>query len=197
MTGFCSVPPICMIKPWPQLRSIPIGDFRIFKIRSDVKVSPRTGREHDFYVLDSVNWVNVVAITPDRQLVMVEQYRHGSNTVELEIPGGMMDPEETDPVATGVRELREETGYAGASAHLLGSVYSNPAILSNKTYTVLVENCRLEHDLEFDSGEDIVTRLVPLDDIPRLVAEEKIGHSLVVVALYYLELWQRGLKPIT
>jgi ADP-ribose pyrophosphatase len=186
-----------MIKPWPQLRSTPVGDFRIFKIRSDVKVSPRTGKEHDFYVLDSVNWVNVVAITPDRQLVMVEQYRHGSNTVELEIPGGMMDPEETDPVITGVRELREETGYAGSTARLLGCIHSNPAILSNKTYTVLVENCRLEHELEFDSGEDIITRLVPLDDIPRLVAEEKIGHSLVVVALYYLELWQRGLKPLT
>jgi ADP-ribose pyrophosphatase len=81
-----------------------------------VKISPRTGKEHDFYVLDSVNWVNVIAITPDQQLVMVEQYRHGSNTVELEIPGGMMDAGETDPVATAVRELREETGYAGENA---------------------------------------------------------------------------------
>jgi len=183
-----------MIKPWKSLRSALVGDFRIFKIRSDVKVSPRTGQEHDFFVLDSVNWVNVIAITPEQQLVMVEQYRHGSNTVELEIPGGMMDPHETDPVATGVRELREETGYAGNNARQLGRVWSNPAILSNRTYTVLVENCRLEHGVEFDSGEDLVTRLVPVADIPKLVAEEKIGHSLVIVALYYFELWQRGLK---
>ncbi len=95
-----------MIRPWKKLRSTPIGDFRIFKLRSDVCLSPRTGKEHDFYVLDSVNWVNVLAVTPDRQLVMVEQYRHGSNTVELEIPGGMMDPGETDPVVAAVRELR-------------------------------------------------------------------------------------------
>jgi ADP-ribose pyrophosphatase len=183
-----------VIKPWQKIRSKLIGDFRIFKLRSDFKISPRTGKEHDFYVLDSVNWVNVIAVTPDRHLVMVEQYRHGSNTVELEIPGGMMDADETDPVATAVRELREETGYAGENARLLGKIYSNPAILSNVTYTVLIENCRLQHGVEFDSGEDLITRLVPVAEIPQLVADEKIGHSLVVVALYHFDLWQRGIK---
>ena len=183
-----------MIQPWKTIRSTPLGDFRIFKMRSDFKISPRTGKEHDFFVLDSVDWVNVVAVTPDQQLVMVEQYRHGSNTVELEIPGGMMDKHERDPVATAVRELREETGYEGENARLLGSIQSNPAILTNKTYTVLIENCRLQHGVEFDSGEDIITSLVPVAEIPKLVAAEKIGHSLVVVALYYFDLWQRGIK---
>jgi ADP-ribose pyrophosphatase len=183
-----------MIKPWEKVSSKSVGDFRIFKLRSDLKISPRTGREHDFFVLDSVNWVNVIAVTPGQQLVMVEQYRHGSNTVELEIPGGMMDAGETDPVATAVRELREETGYEGEHARLLGKIHSNPAILSNTTFTVLIENCRLKHKVEFDSGEDLVTKLVPVAEIPKLVADEKIGHSLVVVALYYFDLWQRGLK---
>jgi ADP-ribose pyrophosphatase len=183
-----------MIQPWKTIRSTSVGDFRIFKIRSDVKISPRNGKEHDFYVLDSVNWVNVVAVTPEQQLVMVEQYRHGSNTVELEIPGGMMDPGESDPVATAVRELREETGYEGDHARLLGRVWSNPAILNNRTCTVLIENCRLKHAVEFDSGEDILTKLVPVAEIPKLVAAEKIGHPLVVVALYYFDLWQHGLK---
>jgi len=186
-----------MLKPWKKVRSTPIGDFRIFKLRSDVKISPRTGKEHDFYVLDSVNWVNVVAVTPDQQLVMIEQYRHGSNTVELEIPGGMMDPGETDPVATAVRELREETGYEGENARVLGRIWSNPAILSNTTYTVLIENCRLKHDVDWDHGEDLVTRLVPVGEIPKLVADEKIGHSLVVVALYHFDLWQRGIKNVS
>jgi 8-oxo-dGTP pyrophosphatase MutT (NUDIX family) len=183
-----------MIKPWKKVSSKPVGDFRIFKIRSDTCVNPRTGKEHDFYVLDSVNWVNVIAVTPDQKLVMVQQYRHGSGTVELEIPGGMMDPHETDPVATAVRELREETGYAGENARLLGKIWSNPAILSNTTFTVLIENCRLQHGVEFDSGEDLNPLLVPVPEIPKLVADEKILHSLVVVALYHFELWQRGLK---
>src|SRR5487761_2452566 len=102
-----------MIKLWKQISSKLLGDFRIFKLRSDLKISPRTGKEHEFFILDSVNWVNVVAVTPDQQLVMVEQYRHGTNTVELEIPGGLMDPHESDPIVAGARELREETGYEG------------------------------------------------------------------------------------
>ena len=92
-----------MITPWKKVRSNPVGDFRIFKLRSDICINPRTGKEHDFYVLDTVGWVNVIALTPARELVMVQQYRVGSQTVELEIPGGMMDPGETDPVATAVR----------------------------------------------------------------------------------------------
>ncbi len=183
-----------MIRPWKKVRSTPIGDFRIFKLRSDVKISPRTGKEHDYYVLESVNWVNVIALTPDQKLVMIEQFRHGSNTVELEIPGGMMDPRETDPVVTAARELREETGYEGENARQLGKIWSNPAILSNRTYTVLIENCQLKHEVDWDHGEDLVTRLVPVAEIPKLVADEKIGHSLVVVALYHFDLWRRGLK---
>jgi 8-oxo-dGTP pyrophosphatase MutT (NUDIX family) len=183
-----------MPKPWKQISSKLIGDFRIFKLRSDVKISPRTGKQHDFYVLDSVNWVNVIAVTPDQQLVMVEQYRHGSNTVELEIPGGMMDPGETDPVVTAVRELREETGYEGENARVLGKIWSNPAILNNRTFTVLIENCRLKHDTKFDYSEDLVTRLVPLAEVTKLVADGKISHSLVVVALYHFDLWRRGIK---
>lgn len=184
-----------MIKPWQKLSTKLLGDFKIFSLRTDRKISPRTEKEHDFFVIDSSNWVNVIAVTPDQKLVMVEQYRHGSNTVELEIPGGMIDGKDASPVAAGVRELREETGYEGAEARILGETYPNPAIMSNTCYTVLVENCRNIYPVEFDSGEDIITRLVPVADIPRLVAEKKISHSLVVVALYHFELWQRGLKP--
>ena len=183
-----------MIRPWTQTGSKLLGDFRIFSLRADRKISPRTGAEHDFFVLDSRHWVNVIAVTPEQQLVMVEQFRHGSGTVELEVPGGIMDVGEASPVVTGVRELREETGYAGENARLLGQIHPNPAIQSNTCFTVLIENCRCVHPVEFDSGEDLLTRLVPVVDIPRLVAEEKIQHSLVVVALYHFELWQRGLK---
>jgi 8-oxo-dGTP pyrophosphatase MutT (NUDIX family) len=183
-----------MIKPWQKLSSKALGDYRIFTVRSDEKVSPRTGQKHDFYIIDCVDWVNVLAVTPDEQLVMVEQYRHGTNTVELEIPGGIMDASEMSPVETGVRELREETGYEGEKARLLGNVFANPAIMSNTCHTVIVENCVLKHAVEFDSGEDLITRLVPVVDIPQLVEAGKIRHPLVVVALYYFDLWRRGAR---
>jgi len=115
-----------MIKPWQSVGSRHLGDFHVFSLRSDRKVSPRTGVEHEFYVLNCVNWVNVLAVTPNDELVMIDQFRHGTNTVELEIPGGVMDAHETDPVATAVRELREETGYEGENARILGRVHANP-----------------------------------------------------------------------
>ena len=137
---------------------------------------------------------NVIALTPDRQLVMIEQYRHGSATVELEIPGGMMDATDASPVAAALRELREETGYEGENPRIIGQVRPNPAIMSNMCYTVMVENCRCIHPLQLDHGEDLITRLMPLAEITQLVATGKIHHSLVIVALYYFDLWQRGVK---
>jgi len=121
----------------------------------------------------------------------VEQYRHGSNTVELEIPGGMMDATDDSAEATGARELREETGYVGRKPLLIGEIFPNPAIMSNRCFTVLIEDCRCAHEVQFDHGEDMATRLVPLAEIPNLVAGGKIKHSLVVVALYYFELHRR------
>jgi len=177
-----------------MIGSAPVGDFRIFTIRSDRKVSPRTRREHDFFVIDCVNWVNVIALTPDQQVVMVEQFRHGSNTVELEIPGGMIDAADPSPEAAGQRELREETGYAGENARLLGRVFPNPAIMSNVCFTVLVENCRCAHSLQLDGAEDLLTRLVPVAELPALMAAGKIRHSLVAVALYHFDLYRRGLR---
>jgi len=180
-----------MIKPWPQVYSKSLGDFRIFSIRSDQKISPRTEQPHDFFVIESVNWVNVVALTLDDQLVVIEQFRHGTNTVELEIPGGVIDATDPSPVAAGLRELREETGYEAGEAEILGQIFPNPAIMSNTCFTVLARNCELRHPIQLDGGEDVLTRLVPVSQIPDLVRTGKIRHSLVVVALYYFELWQR------
>ncbi len=182
-----------MIEPWKKITSKPMGDFRIFTLRSDLKTHPHTGAQHDFFVIDCVNWVNVIATTADHQLVMVEQYRHGSNTVELEIPGGMMDSDDSSPISTGLRELREETGFEGDSgnAQIIGKIFPNPAIMSNTAYTVFVENCVCKHPVKFDDNEDLITRLVPIADIPELVASGKIQHSLVVVALYHFELWRK------
>ena len=182
-----------MIKPWKKTASRALGDFRIFKIRADHRISPRTGQEHEFFVLESADWVNVIAITPEQQLVMVEQFRHGSDTVELEIPGGIIDPKDASPSTAGQRELREETGYEGDHARVIGRIFPNPAIMNNTCFTVLVENCRNRHPVQFDHGEDLVTRLVPVAEIPSLMASGRIRHSLVAVALYHFDLLQRGI----
>jgi 8-oxo-dGTP pyrophosphatase MutT (NUDIX family) len=181
-----------MIRRWPLLRSESRGDYRVFTLRRDWKTSPRTGQAMEFHVLECPNWVNVIALTPDRQLVLVEQYRHGTDSVDLEIPGGVMDASDASPVETGVRELREETGYEGDNARIIGRVASNPAILNNTCYTVLVENCVLRHGIELDGGEDLATHVLPAAALPGLMAEGRFHHSLMIAALYQFQLWQSG-----
>ena len=189
-----------MIKPWKKTGSKLIGDFRIFKLYSQLAVSPRTGREHDFFVLNSPGWVNVVPVTPEQELVMIQQFRHGSETVELEIPGGMMDPGESDPVATAVRELREETGYEGENARLLGKVFANPAILTNICYTVIIENCRPKYAVDFDHGEDLSTQLIPgwleKQYYDGLTGETSLRISLALLLVIYalVEIGRVGLE---
>ena len=176
------------IRKWEKHASRVVSDHRIFKIREDRTTNPRTGSEHEMVVLECPDWVNIIALTPEREVVLVEQYRQGSETVELEIPGGMMDPGETDPVATALRELREETGYTGEKAQVIGAYFANPAIMNNRVHTILVENCQRTHEVEWDAGEDLITRLIPEADLPLLIREGRIRHSIVVAALQYFAL---------
>jgi 8-oxo-dGTP pyrophosphatase MutT (NUDIX family) len=177
-----------MILPWRKISSRSLGKFPVFSARADLKQSPRTGEQHEFFVLDSPNWVNIVALTPDHQMVLVEQFRQGTDTVELELPGGVMDPGDSTPEAAGLRELREETGYQGENARIIGRFFPNPAILSNTCFTILADNCRPAGPVQFDSSEDLITRLVPVAEVPGLVASGKIRHSLIIAALYHFAL---------
>lgn len=181
-----------MIAPWPTLATDILADYRVFRVRRVLRRSPRTGRTHDFFVLDAPGWVNIIALTPDDRLVLVEQFRHGTAAVELEVPGGVMDAGDASPEATAVRELREETGYEGQNARVIGTVRPNPAIMSNTCHVVLIERCVLRHERQFDRAEDLVTYLVPAAEVSGLVAGGRIRHSLVVAALYHFELWRRG-----
>ncbi len=176
------------VRKWEKRDSRLIGDHRIFKIRDDQVINPRTGNEHNMVVLECPDWVNIIALTPERDVVLVEQYRQGSETVELEIPGGMMDSDENDPVATAVRELAEETGYTGQNARKIGECFANPAIMNNRVHTILVENCQLTDEVKFDAGEDIATVLVKVEDLPKMVREGKVRHSIILAALQFFAL---------
>ena len=82
------------LKPWQRLTSKTVYSCRIFSLREDRKRSPRTGKGHDFYLLDAGEWINIIPITADEQVVLIRQYRHGVDDFTLEIPGGMADPED-------------------------------------------------------------------------------------------------------
>ena len=168
---------------WSTLEQRLLADYRIFRVRTDLKQHPRTGRIFDLFTVECPDWVNVVATTPEKELILVGQFRHGTNTVEWEIPGGIIDPEDADPVAAGIRELREEAAYVGDKARLLGDSFPNPALQNNRCHVVRVENCLASGSQHLDAAEDIVVRLVPWKQAPELIRSGVIRHSLVVVAL--------------
>lgn len=144
---------------------------------------------HDFYALNSPDFVNVVAITDDDKVVMVEQYRHGTGEVTLEVPGGLVDHGE-DAIAAGVRELREETGYVGDHVEVLGVSRPNPAIQNNQLTTLLVRGAKLRGAQEQDAHEDCVVRTLPFAEVMAMVDDGRVDHALVLVALLRALRWR-------
>ena len=173
-----------MAQPWRLLNSKVLQSCRVFTMKIEQYLSPRTGQEHDFYLIDSPDWVNVIPLTDDGKVILVKQYRFGTKEFSLEIPGGMLDPGDT-PASAASRELLEETGYAGDEPVLLGKVNPNPAIHTNRCYTYLIKNVTYRNPPSQDSTEDIEVQKVPLSEIPRLIHEGKITHALVIAAFYW------------
>jgi 8-oxo-dGTP pyrophosphatase MutT (NUDIX family) len=147
---------------------------------------PRRDLDREFVVLRAPDWVNVLALTADGRLVLVRQFRFGVDDFSLEIPGGVIEAGE-DPVTAGVRELREETGYAGERARLIGSVQPNPAIQDNRCHFVLVEDARLVDPVEWDDDEEIAVSTAAVGDALAWARAGRISHGLVVAALFHLE----------
>jgi len=173
------------LEDWEKAGGEEVSDFRVFRVRRFRARSPRTGGLRPFSVIDSGDWVNMIALTPGDEAVLVRQFRQGTREVTLEIPGGLVDPGE-DPAAAAARELREETGYAGGVPVHLGTVEPNPAIQSNRCHTYLIEGCRRAGEPRLDPGEDIEVILLPRSELAAAVADGRIRHALVLCAFWWL-----------
>ncbi len=173
--------------PWHTLETGETLDRGVFAIQQIVRRSPRTGHAGTYQVLRVADWANVIALTPEDDVVLVAQYRHGIDQVTLEIPGGVLEPGE-DPAAGVARELVEETGFTGEAPILIGTVHPNPAIQDNACTTWLIKGARKTAETNPDEGEDIDVVTVPKAEIPALLRQGRITHSLVIAAFHWLQL---------
>ncbi len=171
------------LEEWKRIDSEEIADCRVFKIRKDFCVNSETEKEASFFVIENPDWVNIIALTKDERVVLIEQYRQGSGEITLEIPGGMIDEGE-DPKFCAERELLEETGFVAKEMIYLGKSRPNPAIQSNWIYHFFAKNCEKTSETNFDEHESIESQLVDLSKINSLIEAEKITHSLVLNGFY-------------
>lgn len=171
---------------WRVLSSSEIFKTSFIRLRTDRCELPDGRVMPNYYVLEFPDWANIVPVTEDNKIVLVEQYRHATNEVCLEIPGGSTDPHtKEDPKKAAVRELMEETGYVPDDVRLIGVHRPNPAMQNNSMHTYIGFGCRKLHEPKLDPFEDIqvVTKSIP--EVVDLIFSGKINHSIVVASILY------------
>ncbi len=138
----------------------------------------------DYYVLEYPDWVNVIALTEDSQVILVRQYRHAAGEEVLEIPGGVIEKGEA-PEDAARRELLEETGYEFDKLEFLSELYANPATATNKTHCFLATGGRKTSEQTLDKGEEILVELVSLEHLKQLILNNEFGQALHTSGIFY------------
>lgn len=179
-------------RKWRMLETERVYTTPIFDLHRRKSAHPRRG-ERNFFVLEAPAWVNIIPLTRKREVVLVRQYRHGVSNFTLEIPGGMVDPEDPSPAQAAAREMREECGYDSGEIIELGQVHPNPAIQPNVCYSFLARNVRKVAEPHYDAAgsEETEVVTVPLAQIKELIASGKITHALVIAAFSFFHVYNR------
>lgn len=173
---------------WNVVQSEVVCPCRVFDVRRDRSRAETNQQEHDFYVLEARDWVNVVPLTADERVILVRQFRHGIRDLTLEVPAGVMDSSDASAEIAARRELREETGYEGGTLVSLGSIHPNPAILNNRCHIFLAPHVRWVGAPQWDSTEEIEVESVPLAQVPEMIRTGLISNALTVAAFHLLHL---------
>lgn len=179
-----------MIKPWTILSDRTVYHMGTVEMHEEICQHPTKGFQAPFFRFHFLDWVNIVPVTPEGNVVLVRQFRKGVHDLTLEIPGGTMDPGETDHGEAAKREMMEETGYTAERMTYMGWVHANPAIQNNRCHFYLAENARLTHETQWDKWEELEILQIPWSEIPKRIDAGEITHSLGVLGLMKAAVYQ-------
>ena len=154
----------------------------LFEKRIDKLRNPRNDKVFERLVLESVDWVNVVALDANGRSLMIRQYRFGVGYTTLETPGGMVDPGEDSKIAAA-RELLEETGYVSDKWRYLGAVEPNPAFHNHLCHHWLAEDVYRAQSQDLGEGESIALEFMTQEQVRGAVGSGELKHALALSAL--------------
>ncbi|HEY6394673.1 MAG TPA: NUDIX hydrolase [Candidatus Binataceae bacterium] len=177
------------IRKWSTLNSDAVYRTPIFDLHRRRSGHPHRG-QRDFFIIEAPSWINIIPLTRKREVVMVRQFRHGIGRFTLEIPGGMVDPEDASPKAAARREMIEESGYDSKDIIALGKMHPNPAIQPNICYSYLARNVSQIAKPVSLGAEETEVVLVPVNKVRDLIATGKITHALVIAAFSFFHVYK-------
>ena len=178
------------VRRWKTVASERVYATPIFDLHRHERSHPRRG-QRNFYVLEAPAWINIIPLTAAREVVMIRQYRHGIEDFTLEIPGGMVDPDDASPLEAARREMREETGFDSERVVEIGRVHPNPAIQPNYCYSFVARDVhKVTRRRKLDSAEEIEVVTVPLTEIKNLIVSGAITHALVIAAFSFFHVYK-------
>ena len=172
------------MKKWKVLSTEELFKSGLFRLRAEKCELPDGRVMPNYYTVDFADWVQAVAVTKDKKMVMLTQYRHSAKEVCLEVPGGSMDPRTTEDAMTAAkRELLEETGYSSTNWKSLGFHYPNPALQSNRMHVFLALDCEKTTEPHLDPFEDLDFELMSVKDVYEKVRKGEVTHALILATL--------------
>lgn len=170
------------LRAWRVLSSTYPIATRFLRLRADRVELPGGDVVDEYYVRESHGFSVVLALTPDQRVVLVRQYKHGIGEIVTELPAGAIDPGET-PAACAVRELAEETGYAGAPPEHIRSFITDPTNSDSRFHLFLIRDAVPTHEPDPDPTEEIEVSLAPLDEVRAMAFDGRIAAGTQVAAV--------------
>jgi len=171
-------------RKWKVLSSEYLFSNPWLTVRKDHVQLPNGFEMPEYFVTEYPEWINVIAITKDKQFVFVKQYRHGLGEVSFEICAGVCEDDDPDPLYSAQRELLEETGYGRGTWSEYMVVSANPSTLSNLVHCFLATDVEKIGEQNLEPSEDLTVHLLSIEEVRQLLFDDEIKQAVMAAPLW-------------